>query len=288
MTIDDRLRAAIGRRTSNVEPSTGALRQIEEKLMAADQRSNRNRWLIGLGSAAALVAVVLAAVVLTDDDDPEVDTAGTTTTTSSSSTSSTSSTSTTEATTTTTTFAPTVDPATTVFPDPSSSRRFDSPQALAASFATDLLGFREPIVGEMRQGDSRSGEVEVRAFATGAPTTVLVRQMEDDTWFVLGAVVESIRLDVPEAGASIESPLRLEGAAYAFEGTVDVRLYADGTVDPIATTFVTGRGDGVPGDFDGELAFEVPAGTRHGVLVLSEASGEDGSTMAATVIRVHF
>jgi hypothetical protein len=151
-----------------------------------------------------------------------------------------------------------------------------------------MLGFVDPIVGDFAQGDTRSGEVEVRSFAQGKPTTVLVRQLEDDTWFVLGASVESIRLDTPEAGAPISSPEQLTGAASAFEGTVDVRLFVDGVTDPIAETFVTGRGDGVLGDFTGELTFDLPAGAQHGALVLSEASAEDGSTVAATVIRVHF
>jgi hypothetical protein len=42
------------------------------------------------------------------------------------------------------------------------------------------------------------------------------------------------------------------------------------------------------GPFSGELAFDLPADAQHGVLVLLEPSAEDGSTIAATVIRVHF
>ncbi len=260
------------------------LRLIEEKLMESERHDSRNRWLIGVGAAAAVVALVVGAVVLSRDDDPEVDTAGTTSTTSTSST--TTSTTTTEVTTTTTADT-TVDPETTVFPDPLTSRRFDSPQPLVHAFATELLGYSSPVLGELQQGDARSGEIDLRPRPEGAVTTVLVRQMEDSTWFVLGAVVDSIQLTTPAAGATLTSPTALAGAASAFEGNVNVRLYADGTVDPIGQIFVTGRGDGELGDFTGELRFEVPAGAEHGVLVLSEASGEDGSTNAATVIRVH-
>jgi len=284
MTIEDRLRRALHQRASEVQPRPDALDQIKEKLMDAQRSDHRNRLLLWLGAAAAVVAVVVGVVVATRDDDTTVELADDTTTT----TEEEDTTTTTSETTTTTELAPTADPALAVFPDVMTSQRFDDPVALAFTFARDVLGFREPIVGELQQGDARSGEVEVRAFAEGNPTIVLVRQLEDDTWFVIGTSVETIRLDVPEAGATITSPQTLEGAALAFEGTVDVRLYAGDLTEPIATTFVTGRGDGVLGDFSGSIEFEVPAGVEHGVLVLSESSAEDGSTIAATVIRVHF
>lgn len=284
MTLEDRLREAMTARTSSVEPSADGLHRIEEKLMDARRDTNRTRVLVGIGAIAAAIAVVVGVLAITGDDENKVDTAAPTT---ESTTTTTTGPTTTEST-TTTVFAPTVDPTTAVFPDPASSRRFDDPGALVRAFATDLLGFREPIVGELMQGDSRSGEIEVRAHAEGNPTTVLVRQLEDDTWFVLGSVAETIRLDAPAAGATIASPQPLEGAAMAFEGQVDVLLYADGVEEPIASTYVMGRGDGVMGDFTGELTFEAPAGAQHGVLVLYEAGAEDGSTIAATVIRVHF
>lgn len=251
--------------------------------MDAQHATGRNRLLIGIAAAAAAVAAVVGVLVLAADDDERLDTAISSNGTSSVGAS------------TTTTEAPatigsaTVDPTTAVFPDPTTSRRFDDPDSVAFAFTSEVLGFRTPVVGDFVPGDSRSGEVVVRAFATQPhPTTVLVRQLEDDTWFVIGAVTESIRLDVPEQGTTIASPQPLEGAASAFEGTVDVRLFVDGVLEPIATTFVTGGGTEELGDFTGELEFEVPDGVDHGVLILYEASAEDGSTLAATVIRVHF
>jgi hypothetical protein len=282
MSTEDRLRAAITARTTSIEPSPDALHRIEEKLMDAERATNRNRWLIGIGSVAAVAAVIVGVLALTDDDDPEVDTVGTTTT------SSTESTTTSEVTTTTVTVPAQVDPAVPVFPDATAGRRFDDPVVVASTFATEVLGFRDPVVGDYAAGDSRSGEVEVRSFAQGRPTVIIVRQLEDDHWYVLAAVAENIRLDVPAAGATLSSPQPLEGAASAFEGTVNVLLYADGEADPVGETFVTGSGDAALGDFSGELEFSVPAGVEHGVLVLLEASAEDGRTVAATAIRVHF
>jgi len=281
MTPEDRLRQAIEARTSRVEPSADALHHIEEKLMDAQHHDNRNRLLIGLGSAAVILAVVVGALVLAGDDDDPVATDGTTTTTEETTT-----TTTTEATTTTEPPFQGVDPDQPVFPDPTTSQRFDDPVAAATAFITDFVGFTHPVVGEFAQGDSRSGEVEVRGFAQGAPTVVLVRQLEDDTWFVIGATTDSIRLASPATGDTITSPQALTGMAYAFEGTVDVRLYVDGTQEPIAETFVTGRGDGVLGDFEGELEFTNETGATHGVLMLTSEGGPDNAPAAAQVIRV--
>lgn len=250
--------------------------------MDAERAPTRNRLPIAILIVAALVVAGFVALQLVGDgeDEPRVVPADSTTSTTATTSSAGES--------TTTTFAPTADPSPAVFPDVMTSRRFDDPGAVAFAFATEILGFVEPIVSDFAQGDSRSGEVELRASGVGEPTTLFVRQLEDDSWYVLGASVATIRLDAPAHGATVSSPLTLEGAAAAFEGLVNVRLLVDGSTDPIATTIVTGRGDGVLGDFSGTLEFEIPDGAEHGMLVLYEASAEDGSTIAATVIRVHF
>lgn len=251
--------------------------------MDAERAPTRSRLpIVILVVAALLVAGFVALQLIGDgDDEPRVASAGSTTSTSAASSSTSGS--------STTTFAPTADPAPAVFPDVLASRRFDDPEAAAFAFVTEVLRFQDPVVGDFAQGDSRSGEIEVRAFAAQpTATTVLVRQLEDDTWFVIGAVADTIRLDTPAQGATIASPQPLGGAASAFEGTVDVRLFVDGVTEPIATTFVTGSGDGTMGDFSGELEFVAPDGAEHGILVLSEEGPDDGTTVAATVIRVHF
>jgi hypothetical protein len=74
-----------------------------------------------------------------------------------------------------------------IWPLADTSTRFDDPVAVATSFAVDYLGFTDPVIGEFRPGDGRSGEVEVRAVDVGPPTRVLVRQLtDDDTWWVVG------------------------------------------------------------------------------------------------------
>jgi hypothetical protein len=251
--------------------------------MQTQTNQNRKRWIIGLGAAAATIAVVVGVLAVAGDDD-KVETAGTGSTTSLSTT--TEATTTTEGS-TTTTFDAVVDVSQAVFPDPSTSRRFDDPQALVDSFARDYVGMEDPVIGELMVGDSRSGEIEVRGFADGAPTTVLVRQLQDDTWFVIGAVTESIQPASPDAGASVTSPVPLTGQAFAFEGTVGVRLHVDGATEPVTTTFVTGRGDGVLGDYEGELEYEAPsaAGT-YGTILYTSEGGESGAPIAFALTRV--
>ena len=280
MSIEDRLRAAITNRTSNVEPSTDGLNRIEEKLMDAQRANNRNRLLFGIGTAAAVVAVVVGLIALTDDD-PVVDTVAPTSTTVDPG-----GTTTTEA--TPTTFAPTVDPSVPVWPRVTTSQRFDDPVSAARSFVVDFVGMTDPIVGEFQQGDSRSGEVPVQPMANGPITTVLVRQLEDDTWFVLGSATDDIRLDTPAAGSDIDCPVHLTGEALAFEGTVQVAIRDDYTDEPIGTGFVTGGG-GPSAPFDGMVDCDLDLlddGVHFGSIVLTTEGGEDGRVWQAAVVRV--
>lgn len=243
--------------------------------------TNRKPLWIGLGIVAVIAVAVGAFLLTRDDDDDPVVAEETTTSTAVDGTT------TTDADDTTTTVSfPTVDPDLPVFPDPTTSRRFDDPVAAATAFATDLVGMSDPVVGDFQAGDSRSGEVQLRATAEGAPTVALLRQLEDNTWFVIGATTDSIQLATPEPRATISSPQELVGMAYAYEGTVNVRLYVDGTQEPIAETIVTGRGDGVLGDFSGELDYTDTTGATHGVLLLSSAGGQDDSPLEASAIRV--
>jgi hypothetical protein len=160
--------------------------------------------------------------------------------------------------------------------------------AAATSFAVDLVGFTDPVVGAFQQGDSRSGEIEVRPLEDGPVTTVLVRQVaDDDSWWVIGAVSENIEVDEPAPQQAIDDPVRLTGRARAFEGNVGVRIFADGSADPVGTGFVTGSGDGTLGPFDDEVRFDA-AGARWGLVVFATDSAEDGRIWEATVVRVGF
>ncbi|WP_332664731.1 Gmad2 immunoglobulin-like domain-containing protein [Aeromicrobium sp.] len=177
--------------------------------------------------------------------------------------------------------------ATVVWPDPAGELRYNDPMTAVAGYAEELIGFDAPAYGEFMPGDSRSGEVELRATARGAVTTVLVRQMGDGNWYVLGSSTPNIELETPAAGASIDDPLSLAGRARAFEGTVQVSVFELGGARPVGEGFVTGRGDGVLGAFSDEVRWDNP-GTGRGVLVLYTESAEDGSVWEAMSIPVTF
>ena len=226
--------------------------------------------------AVALVAVIVVAVAVTGDDDGPTTTASTTTSGPAS------------------TRPGSTDPvppdeiALAVWPDAGGDVRYDDPVVAALAFATDFVGFTAPVAGEFRQGDARSGEVDVRPGADGPATTVLVRQVTpDDTWWVLGSTTANIVLESPEALASITSPVPLSGRSSAFEATVQVELRVDGRRPAHAAGFVMGGGGPELEPFQGSLAFD-PPGVGAGALVLFTDSAEDGSIREATVIRVRF
>jgi hypothetical protein len=188
-----------------------------------------------------------------------------------------------------TTAAPVVPPdaGTAVWPTASVGVRYQDPVAAARGFATRLVGFTDPVVGPYRAGDSRSGEVDVRPGRRGPVTTVLVRRMSDDRWWVLGAATADIQLDTPKAGDVLAPPsVTLTGRALAFEGTVTVRIVDDVSSEPLATGWVTGGGDELR-PFEGTVELGRPGADR-GAIVLTSDSAMDGSVMAASVVRVAF
>jgi hypothetical protein len=176
-----------------------------------------------------------------------------------------------------------------LWPSATGSVGYTEPVALVNDFAEQIVGMPDPDVGPYRAGDSRSGEIEVRA-EPGATlvTTVLVRQLgPNDLWWVLGAASADITVDTPRPLEVVASPLALTGTALAFEGTVAVALWEDGATAPLATTFVTGSGAPPAGPFTGELTFGQPA-THGGSLVFTSASGEDGAVIEFAALGVFF
>ena len=269
------------------------------------------RWPLIAGAIAIIAALVVGLVLVTSDDDQEAnDSVATTeapTTTVGSDTTDVSATTespaTTQAPETTepvaTTEAPTTDTSTTVAPLPDEVRtaiwpwfdtdlRYADPVEAAVGFASDFLGFVDPIPSEYMAGDNRSGEVEIRSFDTGPATVVFVRQLtDDDSWWILGAASGNITIDEPEALAEVTSPLTVSGTALAFEGTVDVQLRADGNGEPIFEGFVTGSGGPEPGPYSETFEFTSP-GETGGALVMLSLSSEDGSTLEASAMRIFY
>lgn len=273
--------------------------------------------LVVLAAGVLISAIVIIVVVLAllGDDDSSVDTTDTSTTatTADSSTTGSTSTDTTASTSsesvtnssasttgsTTTSSATTASTAQTttgedpdtyrsaVWPWSGATNRYTDPVDAARGFAVDFVGFNDPVVGDFQQGDSRSGEVEIRPVADGPVTVVFVRLLgSDDTWWVLGAATENITLTEPTAMTEIESPLTVAGTVLAFEGQVEVALRADGVTQPLVETFATGGGDQTR---PFETSIEWPeTDADGGALVLTTSGGEDGRIWEASVTRILF
>ena len=259
----------------------------------------RRNAALAIAAAVGVVVVVglLAWLLTRSDDDGEIATATTTTAaaaTTEAPATSTSTTTTTGATTTTqeatpTTAVGTVTPeeaATIVWPDPSTGG-YEEPTRLAADFATRLLGFSNPVIGEYQQGDSRSGEFEVRPLADGPVTTVAVRQMSDDRFYVLFAATSEVELTAPTSWSAIDHPLQVEGRGRGFEGRIRIAVFDRVAGTELGSGFVTGGGSGQLEPFTGEIAWNNPGG-GWGVVMASVNGGEQGTTWAATVIPVGF
>ena len=178
---------------------------------------------------------------------------------------------------------------TAVWPAAGAPETYTDPGALVRDFAVRVVGMADPDIGPYLPGDMRSGEIEVRAEpGASLVTTVFVRQLDTTArWWVLGAASANIVVDAPRPLATVASPLPLGGSALAFEGTVEVALWEDGTPAPLATTFVTGSGAPPAGPFAGELTFPDPSAPA-GFLLLTSASGEDGSAIEFAALRVFF
>lgn len=256
---------------------------------------SRTPWILAALAVVVALVIVLVVVASDDDDDDDVATDDTTTSVVDSTTTSEAEETTTTAAETTTTASTTTAPgtvtdaeaATVAWPDPLAGAGSDDPIEVATEFATEVLGFEDPLVGELQEGDSRSGEVEIRAAADGPVTTVGVRQMSDDRFYVLFAATSEVELLLPTAGSAIDTPLEVEGWGRGFEGQIGIRVHdrTDGAV--LGEGFVTGGGVGELEAFSGEIEWDNPGG-GWGLVVAAVDGGADGSTWAATALPVGF
>jgi len=176
--------------------------------------------------------------------------------------------------------------ATVAWPAPGAGAE-EGPAELAARFATEVLGFDDPVVGPFREGDGRSGEVEVRAADRGPVTTVGVRRMSDQRLYVVFAATSEVELLLPTAGSAIDHPLQVEGWGRGFEGRIRVAVVDRSTSEELGHLFATGGGTGELAPFTTDVAWDNPGGGWD-LVVATVGDGEDGTTWAAAAFPVGF
>jgi hypothetical protein len=174
-----------------------------------------------------------------------------------------------------------------VFPDPLTARRFDDPRAAVRAFATEVVGMADPRLGELRQADTRSGEVDVQPVLDGPSTVVAVRRLADDTWFVTGARSPDLELDRPAPGEVLTTPIPVSGRARSAGGTVRVVVLADGVGQVGEAEIGAGTGPELS-PLATTVQAQVPEGADHGAVVVITRGGQDPSPWTAVAVRIRF
>jgi Immunoglobulin-like domain of bacterial spore germination len=266
--IEDRISAALHAEADRVSPPTGSLDVIRRRGGAARRR---RRMLLSGAGAAALVAVAVAVPLLGQDPDGVTvsdDRESTTTTGPDTSTS----------TTAPPVRAPLPDLDQAMWPDPA-GELFTDPVAAARSFAQAVVGVDDPPLSHFRAGEPGTGEVDLyRVTEDGQPmdrvaSTITVRQLDGEHWFVTAASSNDVRIESPASRTEVSSPIAVAGEGHGYEATIIVQLRArNAGVDVLAEVVAAGGSGEALEPFSAVLPFDYPS-TRVGIVLASDTSG---------------
>jgi hypothetical protein len=221
--LETRLRSAVQAETAAVEPEEGSLDTIRARVRTA----HRRRAVVAGIAAVALVGVALAVPRLGDDgrvttsDEPPGTTADTPTT-APPQTSTTAPGEPTPA-------APNLDQV--LWPSPEErTQGYADPQLAVDMFAESFWRTIGPPTSETRMVEPGVAEIDVYHSgedlqSTGrVATTVVLRQLGDETWWITALLSDEVQVDSPEPLAEVSSPVRVAGRGHGYEGTVTVEL----------------------------------------------------------------
>lgn len=132
---------------------------------------------------------------------------------------------------------------------PAAEVALDTPEEAAEGFVEEVLGV-PPTLGEFRQGDARSGEIEVFSPGEGEGgsrvlrSVLLLRRLgPEDGWFVVGAVSEHATITTPESAAEVPAgSIDVAGSARGFEASVVVSAYVAGDAEALLDRVTTQGG----------------------------------------------
>lgn len=179
---------------------------------------------------------------------------------------------------------------------------YRDPDSTARAFATTYLGITDQLfTTTVTNGDQATSRLRVpigeggRPWPDAPPVSVLYLNQvgSGGPWTVVSARAPRIEPGYAlDHGLVASSPVRLQGRANAYEGTVQVEIRQDGMVagQSLGEGFVTGSGDsdGSLGPFDGEVAFRPPTRAGGAVLLYEASAATGGGLLQVTVVRVTF
>lgn len=177
---------------------------------------------------------------------------------------------------------------------PAANVTFSAPQDAAADFVQQVLGVT-PVLGEFRQGDSRSGEIDVLSPGEGGGIavprgTLILRQLgPNDAWFVIGAGSDVQSIATPATLAVVPAgPLTVTGQAMGFEATSIVEAFVAGVAAPLAKEVVMAGTMGTAGPFTVTLDLSKAApGAMVGIVVQGTTGLEtDPGDFTAIVVTI--
>ena len=275
--LEQRVGDALHAEVDGVTPGADSLGPIRGRARAARRR---RRVLAGAGAAVVVGAVALSVPALRDDrtdvstrPDPAPTTTPAPSTTAPPPTA----------------VAPDLDAA--VWPDPA-GELFDDPVEATRSFVEAVVGVSDPRLSEFAPQGPDAGEVTVArrgedGQATGIASTVSLRRLDGEHWFVTGAVQPFyMQIDSPLPVADVASPLTVTGTGSGYEGTVVVELRSRSASADVLAEEVTIAGAAEPQAFSVDLTFA--AAPQVAVLVAHDDPGiENGvPSFAALPVRL--
>lgn len=144
-------------------------------------------------------------------------------------------------------------------------------------------------LSEFRQGDNRSGEIDVVRPGEGGASqlvasTLLLRQDDTDAWQVFAAFNANVTITEPAQDDIVTSPLTVSGTGRGFEGTLVARAFDGGEV--VAEGVGMGGALETPEPYEIELDLaSVEPGTEL-VVVVAGGTGLEGDPGEFSAVRV--
>lgn len=276
--LETQLQAALHRESDRVAPDELASLDV----IRARARTARARRRAVVVSLTTVLVVVMGAFATTQLDSPDrVDTGPVATGTSTTSTTS-----------STVVTSPGTDYSTVLWPEPSEPG-IDDPRQAAIGFFDHWFGGANQL-SQFRAAGPDRGEVDV--FGVGEDGRRLDRIMSTihlqrlpRGWFITSATTEDIVVSSPVVGATVHSPLTVEGRGRGFEAHIAASLYNrfdNSRENPLATDFTLGGCCESLEPFATTLSFDGADPDVGGILIVNNGSGlADVASFLAIPVR---